>query len=53
MLVTNGCSWVYGDTLKNPRMDNFATTLATSGGFNGVQNLSTRRVEKAIGLMLF
>ena len=47
MLVTNGCSWVYGDTLKNPRMDNFATTLATSGGFNGVQNLSIKKGSNA------
>ena len=28
ILVTNGCSWVYGDKLKNPKQDNHAATLA-------------------------
>ena len=32
-LVTNGCSWVYGDKLKNPLEDCFAATLAKNSWF--------------------
>ena len=43
LLVTNGCSWVYGDRLKNPKMDNFTTTLAKNCKFKEIQNLSIKK----------
>ena len=46
-IVTNGCSWVFGDKLKNPKKDNFATTLATNAGFKMVQNLSMKKGSNA------
>ena len=47
LLVTNGCSWVFGDKLKNPKKDNFATTLATNAGFKMLQNLSMKKGSNA------
>ena len=47
LLVTNGCSWVYGDKLKNPKMDNFATTLAKNCKFKEIQNLSMKKGSNA------
>ena len=42
-LVTNGCSWVYGDKLKNPNTDNFAATLAKNSWFDQMYNLSIKK----------
>jgi hypothetical protein len=42
-LVTNGCSWVYGDRLDNPLDDNFTTTLAYNSWFEQVYNLSIKK----------
>ena len=42
-LVTNGCSWVYGDKLKNPLEDCFAATLAKNSWFEQMYNLSIKK----------
>ncbi len=42
-LVTNGCSWVYGDKLDNPLEDNFAATLAYNSWFENIYNLSIKK----------
>ena len=43
LLVTNGCSWVYGDKLKNPKQDNFVTTLGKNAKFKQIQNLAIKK----------
>ena len=43
ILVTNGCSWVYGDRLENPLQDNFTTTLAHNSWFEQMYNLSIKK----------
>ena len=43
LLVTNGCSWVYGDKLENPSTDNFAVTLGRNTQFEKVQNLAIKK----------
>jgi hypothetical protein len=47
ILVTNGCSWVYGDKLKNPKQDNLVTTLGKNAKFKEIQNLSIKKGSNA------
>jgi hypothetical protein len=42
-LVTNGCSWVYGDRLENPLQDTFTTTLVHNSWFDQMYNLSIKK----------